>query len=90
MHTIIGRQDGIKVNDQNGTYFKTFKGLRQCDSLSPLLFDLVVDALVIIPDRAKREGFIKGVLVESIDGGVNMLQYANDMIFLLQDNESVL
>ena len=75
---------GVKVNEDIGPYFKTFKGLRQGDSVSPLLFDLAVDALAIILDKARTEGFIKGVLTDYHENGVNMLQYADDTIFLLQ------
>ena len=68
-----GGHVGVKVNDQVGPYFETYKGLRHGDSLSPLLFDLAVDALAIIMDNARREGFVKGVLHETYETGVNML-----------------
>ena len=74
---------GIKVNDHIGPYFKTHKGLRQGDALSPLLFDLAADALAIIMENAKRHNIVKGVMLEHLDKGVNMLQYADDTIFLL-------
>jgi hypothetical protein len=43
---------GVKVNDDIGHYFQTKKGLRQGDPLSPFLFNLVVDMLVILIERA--------------------------------------
>ena len=46
----------VTVNDNVGHFFKTFKGLRQGDSLSPLLFDLDVDALAMIMDKGKTKG----------------------------------
>uniref|UniRef100_A0A453GTK3 Reverse transcriptase domain-containing protein n=1 Tax=Aegilops tauschii subsp. strangulata TaxID=200361 RepID=A0A453GTK3_AEGTS len=39
---------GIKVNDDIGHYFQTHKGLRQGDSMSPLLFNIVADMLAVI------------------------------------------
>jgi hypothetical protein len=45
---------GIKVNDQIGGNFQTYKGLRQGDPLSPILFNIVVDMLAILVNRAKK------------------------------------
>lgn len=47
---------GIKVNDQVGAYFQTKKGLRQGDPLSPLLFNIAVDMLAILLNRARAAG----------------------------------
>ena len=55
--------------------------------MSPLLFDIAADALALILDKAKQAGYVKGVLNELGDNGINMLQYADDTIFLLEDNE---
>ena len=55
--------------------------------MSPLLFDIAADALAIILDKAKHAGYVKGVLTELGDDWVNILQYADDTIFLLEDDE---
>jgi hypothetical protein len=59
----------INVNGERSPYFKTFRGLRQGDPLSPLLFNLVADALGVLLDKASKKGHIKGVLEDLIPGG---------------------
>ena len=59
-HFTQGGNVGIKVNDQQGAYFQTRKGLRQGDPLSPLLFNIVVDMLPLLIARAKQEGQVEG------------------------------
>jgi hypothetical protein len=46
----------IKVNDDTGCYFRTKKGLRQDDPLSPMLFNIVADMLAIMIEHAKSDG----------------------------------
>jgi hypothetical protein len=46
----------IKVNNQQGAYFQTRKGLRQGNPLSPLLFNIVADMLALLIARAKDNG----------------------------------
>jgi hypothetical protein len=70
------------VNDDVGRYFQTKKGLRQGDPLSPLLFNLVADMLVVLISRTKKDGQITGLVPHLVDGGLSILQYADDTILL--------
>ena len=62
--------------------FKLKRVFRQDDPLSPILFNIVVDMLAIIVSRAKEHGQVKGVVPNLIDGGLSILQYADDTLFL--------
>jgi hypothetical protein len=75
---------GIKVNDQLGHYFQTRKGLRQGDPLSPILFNIVADILAILIARAKEDGQIGGLIPDLVEGGVSILQYADDTIIFME------
>ena len=68
--------------DDVGRYFQTKNGLRQGDPLSPILFNIVADMLTIMIERAKTDGQIEGVVPHLVDGGLSILQYANDTILL--------
>ena len=59
------------------------KGLRQGDPLSPILFNIVVDMLAILINRAKDEGQVTGVVPHLVDGGLSILQYADDTILFM-------
>jgi hypothetical protein len=64
---------GIKVNNYIGHYFQTRKGLRQGDPLSPILFNIIADMLVILIARAKEDGQVDGLIPHLVDGGVSIL-----------------
>lgn len=51
---------GMRVNDNIGSYFKIFKGMRQGDALSPFFFDIANDALPVIINNTKENGLVKG------------------------------
>ena len=80
--TVRGGRVCININGENGPYFKTHRGLRQGDSLSPLLFNLAADALDHMFDKAKQAGLLKVVVPHLIQGGITHLQYADDTIIL--------
>ena len=77
---------GVKVNDNIGNFFQTKKGLRQGDPLSPLLFNLVADMLVVMISRAKQVGQISCHLPHLVDDGILILQYADDTIIFMDHN----
>jgi hypothetical protein len=83
MSTIRGGRVCINVNGENGPYFKTYRGLRQGDPLSPLMFNLAADALDHMLTKAREKGHIKGVVPHLIPGGVTHLQYADDTIVMV-------
>ena len=72
----------IKVNHETGHYFKK-NGLRQGDPLSPILFNIVADMLAVMIERAKLDGQFLGVIPHLVDGGLSILQYANDTILFM-------
>ena len=85
---VTGASVGITVNDDVGPYFQTKRGLRQEDPMSPILFNIVVDMLALLINRAKGDGQIRGVIPHLIDQGLSILQYADDtIIFLDHDPE---
>ena len=82
MQFVQGGSVGIRVNDDIGHYFQTKKGLRQGDPLSPMLFNIVADMLAILIARAKEDDQIEGLIPHLVEGGLSILQYADDTIFL--------
>jgi hypothetical protein len=83
---VKGGSVGIKVNDDIGHYFQTKKGLRKGDPLSLILFNIVADMLAILIDRAKNNGEFCGVVPHLVDGGLSILQYADDTILFMEHN----
>jgi hypothetical protein len=81
-----GGHVGVKVNDTLGKKFQTKRGVRQGDPLSPLLFNIVVDMLAVLINRAKSDGQITGVIPELTDDGLSILQYADDTILFMDHN----
>jgi hypothetical protein len=76
----------VMVNEKLGRYFQTKKGLRQGDPLSPLLFNLVADMLNLLISRVKEEGQINGLIPHLIEGGISILQYADDTILFMEND----
>ena len=52
--------------------------------MSPILFNIVVDILAILIGRAKENGQVGGLVPHLIDGGVSILQYADDTIIFME------
>ena len=81
---IMGGSVGVRVNDNIGHFFQTRKGLRQGDPLSPILFNIVADMLAILISRAKEDGQVGSLIPHLVEGGVSILQYADDTILFME------
>lgn len=77
---MCGGSVGVNVNGVESNFFKIGKGLRQGDPLSPLIFNLVGDALTKMLEKAAKKGLIKGLLTDFNREGIISLQYADDTI----------
>jgi hypothetical protein len=69
-----GEGVGIKLNGEPGNFFTTYKGVRQGGPLSPLLFNMVVDALAAILNKAKEAGLIRRLKPDLVERGLTHLQ----------------
>jgi retron-type reverse transcriptase len=87
---VLSVNSWYKHNETDGNFFNTYKGLRQGDPVSPIMFNLVSDALDTMFENAKLTEQIRG-LVPNLVGGITHLQYADDtIIFLNYDDKSIL
>lgn len=59
MQLVSGGHTTISIKGEVGPFFRNKRGLRQGDHISPLLFDIVVNALATILDKAKAAGTLK-------------------------------
>lgn len=78
------------LNGEDSAYFKTGKGLRQGDPLSPFLFNLVGNGLSRMLAKATNKGLVRGLLEDFKPGGIVSLQNANDTILFSIAEDSAL
>ncbi|XP_073362153.1 secreted RxLR effector protein 78-like [Aegilops tauschii subsp. strangulata] len=89
MQLVSCGRTAININGEIGPYFPTMCGVRQGDPFSPFLFNMVVDALAAILDKAKATGHIRGVVPHLVGGGgVFLLQYADDTIIMIEGSDA--
>jgi Reverse transcriptase (RNA-dependent DNA polymerase) len=87
---LVSAQTCVNFDDSLTPYFQYKRGLRQGNSLSPFLFDLITDALCQILKRGRDAGFIQGLGLELNNGHkIINFYYADDIIFLFTSRLSV-
>ncbi|EMS59497.1 ABC transporter G family member 37 [Triticum urartu] len=85
MQLVSCGRTAVNINGDIGPYFPTLCGVRQGDPFSPFLFNMVVDSLASILDKAKDAGHIRGIVPHLVrGGGVSLLQYADDTIIMVE------
>jgi hypothetical protein len=87
MKSVCGGWVAVNLNGELGHYFRSYKGLRQGDPLSPLLFNLVADGLSAMLERASENDHLVGVTPHLVNGGLTYLQYADDTVLFLQNSQ---
>ena len=81
---VSGGTVSVKLNNLIGPYIKSYKGVRQADPLSPILFNFVVDGLTRMILKAQSNNLFCGLVDHIICKGIAMLQYADDTIIGLK------
>ncbi|RVW71359.1 putative ribonuclease H protein [Vitis vinifera] len=73
----------VLINGTSSGFFKSSRGLRQGDPLSPYLFVIVMEALSCLLKRAKEGGFLSGWQLSGRGGGgveITHLLFADDTL----------
>lgn len=78
----------VMVNGTPEGYFRSSRGLRQGDPLSPLLFVIVMEAFSRMLEKAVEEGLIRGFTVGHAQ--ISHLLFADDTLILCDANDEQL
>lgn len=76
----------ILINGSPSPPFKLQKGLRQGDPLSPFLFNLVMESLNLLIQKATARGLWEGIRISRRGSAITHLQYADDIIIFSPPN----
>jgi hypothetical protein len=87
MSTIQGGRVCININGERSKFFNTYQGLRQGTPLSPIMFNLVVEVIATLMRKDTNHGMIKGVMTHLLPEGITHIQYADDIILMVEGNE---
>ncbi|KAK2638839.1 hypothetical protein Ddye_026634 [Dipteronia dyeriana] len=76
----------ILVNGSPTKEFRLERGLRQGDHLSPFLFNVAVEGLSTLFQKATGKGMVKWVILGNGDVHISHLQFSYDTILFIQPN----
>ncbi|CAN0888133.1 Transposon TX1 uncharacterized 149 kDa protein [Linum grandiflorum] len=79
----------VLVNGEASGYFRSSRGLRQGDPLSPFLFIVVMEVLSGILSKVQQEGLVTGFYMDDSnrEGQVNHILYADDALLFCDASE---
>jgi hypothetical protein len=80
---------GVKVNDTEGDFFLTGKGLRHGDPIAPLLFNCIVNVFSRMLVKETEGDLISGLCPNFLPGGIVSLQYIDDTLLFLKNDPRV-
>lgn len=89
--TSEGWSEGGQYKWGNQNFLPKQERVRQEDPVSPLLFNLITDALATILEGAKHAGHLGEVAAMVVPGGLTILYYADDtLIFIKNSPEAII
>ena len=75
----------VLINGSSTGFFKSSRGLKQGDPLSPYMFVLGMEAFSILIEKAASKGFLSGYKISNISGDVvqitHLLFADNTLVF---------
>ena len=86
MSCVRSAASSILINGSPTIPFKLHRGLRQGDPLSPFLFNLVVECLSLVIQKATSLGLWEGIVVSRGGTSLTHLQYADDTVIFCPPN----
>ena len=63
----------VRINNSLGRNFGTFKGIRQGDPISPLLFNSAGDVIARMFRKAQENGLIRGLVPHILHNGITSI-----------------
>lgn len=74
----------VKINNEEGPYFKSAKGVWHGGPLSPFLFNMAAECLSKMVQTALNNGLFLGLAHDLTHKGIATLQYADDTVLCIE------
>ncbi|XP_058076346.1 uncharacterized mitochondrial protein AtMg01250-like [Magnolia sinica] len=77
----------VILNGSRLGFFKSSRGLRQGDPLSPYLFLIVAEALSQMLKKGQEQGILRGISVPGLAAPLTHIQFADDTLIFSEATE---